>query len=76
MRRDLEDRGILSTCKFGTYRLGCVRGGGDWNTVSAIIDRIMPDIDVHVYDRADTENPGALKERLLTHWRELHGVTA
>lgn len=72
MRSELIARGLLMTCKFGTYRLGCNRGGGDWTVVSSIIDEVFPDIDVHVYDKEDVEDISAIKSRLLSHWQTLH----
>lgn len=72
MRTDLWTMGLLQTCKLGTYRLGCVRGGGDWLIVSGIIDRVFHDIDVHVYDRQDVEDLPAIKQKILAHWQNLH----
>jgi O-acetyl-ADP-ribose deacetylase (regulator of RNase III) len=72
VRRDLLVRGTLSTCKFGTYRLGCNRGGADWSIVSNIIDSVFRDIDVYIYDKEDAEELTVLKQRLSEHWQTLH----
>lgn len=72
MRIDLCAQGRLQTCKLGTYRLGCIRGGGDWSIVSKMIDDVFHDIDIHVYDREDIEDLHTVKQKILVHWQNLH----
>jgi hypothetical protein len=31
-------------------RIGCGLAGGEWSKVEEIINRVMPDVDVYVYD--------------------------
>lgn len=64
MRVDIVSMNIPNI-KFGTYKIGCKLGGGDWNIVSKIIDDEMKDIQVHVYDlNLPVESANEFKERL------------
>lgn len=47
---ELANEGKMETVKVGVPKyLGCGLGGGDWDTVSSILDRLSMSIDLWVY---------------------------
>lgn len=63
---DVLGRGIGDR-RIATYRLGCVNGGGDWSVVSKIMEDVLCDFSITVYELS----PDDEKQKILLAWRQL-----